>query len=131
MEQLNPLSNTIGLSRPAFASLGFCPRGLINNATNRPKIRETRKRNKENKEYLKNKGDSKDNAETEIRRSFITTTVREQRPRSHHKGATGRVRTGDQRYPVLCHCQLGQDIPINVKSPDVLQTPATTADMRH
>ena len=28
-------------------------------------------------------------------------------PRSHHKGATGRVRTGDQRLPVLCHCQLG------------------------
>ena len=35
-------------------------------------------------------------------------------PRSHHKGATGRVRTGDQRLPVLCHCQLGQDIPIYV-----------------
>ena len=30
-------------------------------------------------------------------------------PRSHHKGATGRVRTGDQPLPVLCHCQLGQD----------------------
>ena len=36
--------------------------------------------------------------------------VREQRPRTHHKGATGRVLTGDQLYPVLCHCQLGQDI---------------------
>ena len=34
-------------------------------------------------------------------------------PRSHHKGATGRVRTGDQLLPVLCHCQLGQDIPKN------------------
>ena len=33
-------------------------------------------------------------------------------PRSHHKGATGRVRTGDQLYPVLCHCHLGQDIPM-------------------
>ena len=33
-------------------------------------------------------------------------------PRSHHKGATGRVQTGDQLLPVLCHCQLGQDIPI-------------------
>ena len=33
-------------------------------------------------------------------------------PRSHHKGATGRVRTGDQRLPDLCHCQLGQDIPV-------------------
>ena len=34
-------------------------------------------------------------------------------PRSHHKGATGRVWTGDQWLPVtvLCHCQLGQDIP--------------------
>ena len=30
-------------------------------------------------------------------------------PRSHHKGTTGRVRTGDQRLPVLCRCQLGQD----------------------
>ena len=48
----------------------------------------------------------------EICRSFITTTIREQRPRSHHKGATGRIRPGDQRYPILCHCQLGQDIPI-------------------
>ena len=34
--------------------------------------------------------------------------------RSHHKGATGRVRTGDQRYPVLCHCKLGQDIPLHI-----------------
>ena len=33
-------------------------------------------------------------------------------PRSHHKGATGRVRTGNQRLPVLCHCQLGQDLLI-------------------
>ena len=31
------------------------------------------------------------------------------KPRSHYKGATGRVRTGDQLLPVLCHCQLGQD----------------------
>ena len=30
---------------------------------------------------------------------------------SHHKGATGRVQTGDQWLPVPCHCQLGQDIP--------------------
>ena len=35
-------------------------------------------------------------------------------PRSHHKGATGRVWTGDQLLPVLCHCQLGQDIPVYV-----------------
>ena len=32
-------------------------------------------------------------------------------PRSHNKGATCRVRTGDQLLPVLCHCQHGQDIP--------------------
>ena len=32
-------------------------------------------------------------------------------PRSHHKGATCRVWTGDQLLPVLCHCQFGQDIP--------------------
>ena len=33
-------------------------------------------------------------------------------PRSHHKGTTVTVRTGDhwQRLPVLCHCQLGQEI---------------------
>ena len=32
-------------------------------------------------------------SKAEVRRSFITTNVREQRPRSHHnlKGATGRV----------------------------------------
>ena len=42
-------------------------------------------------------------AKAEVRCSFISTTVREQHPRSHHKGPTGRVRTGDKRYPVLCH----------------------------
>ena len=31
--------------------------------------------------------------------------------RSHHKGAAGRVRTGDKRHPALCRCQLRQDIP--------------------
>ena len=47
--------------------------------------------------------------------SFNMTTALEQHPRSlsHHKGATCRVCSGDQLYhPVLCHCQLGQDIPI-------------------
>ena len=43
----------------------------------------------------------------EVRRSFITTTVRDE----SHVTPQGRVRTGDQRLPVLCHCQLGQDIP--------------------
>ena len=31
--------------------------------------------------------------------------------RSHSKGITSRVQTGDQQLPVLCHCQLGRDIP--------------------
>ena len=35
-------------------------------------------------------------------------------PRPHHKGAAGRVQTGDQLLPVLCHCQLGQDIPFSL-----------------
>ena len=43
-------------------------------------------------------------SEAEVRRSFNTTTVWE--------GATCRVRTGDRRYPILCYCQLGQDIPL-------------------
>ena len=38
-------------------------------------------------------------------------------PRSHHKGATGRVRAGNQLLPVLCHCQLGQDIPTSIHNP--------------
>ena len=44
-------------------------------------------------------------------------------PRSHHKGATGRVRTGDQRLPVLCHCQLGQDIPTTGYTSSISQKP--------
>ena len=51
--------------------------------------------------------------QAEVCCSFITTTVGEQHPRSHCKGATGRGPTGDQQYPALCHCQLGQDIPRN------------------
>ena len=37
----------------------------------------------------------------EVHSSFITTTYWEQHPRSHHKGATGRVQTGnhDNVYP--------------------------------
>ena len=49
-------------------------------------------------------------SEAEVRRSFL---LPRQSPRSQHKGATGRVWTGDQRHPVLCHCQLGQDISSN------------------
>ena len=44
----------------------------------------------------------------EVCSSFIITTVRDQSPRSHHKGATSRVQTGNPLYPaLLCHCQLG------------------------
>ena len=57
---------------------------------------------------------TKKKKKAEVRRSFDTTTVREQHLRSQHKGATdanatggkGRVRTGDRRHPVLCLCQL-------------------------
>ena len=53
--------------------------------------------------------------------SFNTATIWEQNPRSHHKGATGRVRTGNQPYPVLCLCQLGQDIPqLSTRAPTLL-----------
>ena len=34
----NPLSNTIGLSRPSSQNLGFHPRGLINNEPQKPTI---------------------------------------------------------------------------------------------
>ena len=40
----------------------------------------------------------KDKGGDSIRRSFITTTAREQRHRSHNKGFTGRFRTGGQWY---------------------------------
>ena len=47
-----------------------------------------------------------------LRRRFAAALLPrlEQHPRSHHKGAIGRVQTGDQRYPVLCYCQLGQEL---------------------
>ena len=32
------------------------------------------------------------------------------------QGTTGRVGTGDQKYPALCHCQLGQDIPLQMQN---------------
>ena len=48
-----------------------------------------------------------------LRRRFATALLPrlfDKRPIAHHKGATSWVRTGYQRYPALCHCQLGQDI---------------------
>ena len=59
----------------------------------------------------------------EVLRSFNSSWPASQaaRSESHHtgKGATdanatggkGRIRIGDRRHPVLCLCQLGQDIP--------------------
>ena len=35
--------------------------------------------------------------QVEVCSSFITTTVLEQCPRSHHKDTTGRVQTGDRQ----------------------------------
>ena len=70
----NPLSNTIGLSRPASENLGFHPRGLINNEPQQPtiiqqitsppdpRLEKLDKRTKKIKEYLKSKGDTKENA---------------------------------------------------------------------
>ena len=55
----------------------------------------------------------------EVCRSFIPTTVRDE-SQVTPQGATCRVRTGNQ-LPVLCHCQLGQDIPNTV----ILENPRT------
>ena len=57
------------------------------------------------------------NQKAEVRSSFNTTTVQDEDPRSHHKGTTGRVQTGDRLYLVLCHCQLGQGIPATNHEP--------------
>ena len=50
-------------------------------------------------------------SDVQVRRSFITTTVREQRPRSHHKGATNRVRTGDDGIRFYAIVNLGNASP--------------------
>ena len=55
----------------------------------------------------------------------LILSVREQHPRSHHKGATvanatgsqSRVRTGDLRHPVLCLCQLKTSLTLLAKVP--------------
>ena len=53
----------------------------------------------------------------EVRRSFTTTTVRDQSPRSHHKGATGRVRTGDHGIQFYAIANLDKTSLIIVQSP--------------
>jgi len=69
----NPLSKSIGISRSASQNLGFHPRGLIDNQPQQPTLIQTiqappdprldklDKRVKKIKEYLKNKGDTKEN----------------------------------------------------------------------
>ena len=56
-------------------------------------------------------------------------------PRSHHKGATGRVRTGDQRLPVLCHCHLDKTSPyimlFNIKFTNILSADYTILTRIH
>ena len=39
----------------------------------------------------------------EVSSSFITTTVWQQHPRSHHKGATGRVATNGIQFYVIAN----------------------------
>ena len=60
----------------------------------------------------------------EVSSSFNATTFQEQLPRSHHKGATGRVRTGDRLYPVLrqCHCQLGYPLTFPIENVKLRRT---------
>ena len=73
----NPLSDVMGVTRPASQNLGFHPRGLINNEPQQPtviqqitpppdprleKLEKLEKRTKKIKEYLKGKGDTKENA---------------------------------------------------------------------
>ena len=64
----------------------------------------------------------------EIRSSFNTTTVtgttfREPHPRSHHKGSTDRVQTGDRLYPVhlIANSLYNSTYNIWVHSPPPLQ----------
>ena len=62
-----------------------------------------------------------DDETREVRRSFNTTAVREQHPRSHHWDATdanatggkGRVRTGDQFYVFAHYYKTSTDKPRN------------------
>jgi hypothetical protein len=71
----NPLSNSVNaISRGTSSNLGFHPRGLINNEIQQPtivqqiqappdpRLDKLDKRTKKIKEYLKSKGDTKDNA---------------------------------------------------------------------
>ena len=77
----------------------------------------------------------------EVHSSFNTTTVWEQHPslRSLHKDATdanttgckGRVRTGDQLHPVLCPCQLEQDIVLSFANLEGVQSMMQSQRLHH
>jgi len=83
---INPLSKTLGESRLASSNLGFHPRGLINNEPQQPTIIQTiqappdprldklEKRTKKIKDYLKSKGDTKDNA-INVNSSILATPI--------------------------------------------------------
>ena len=81
----NPLSNSVNaISRKTSSNLGFHPRGLINNEIQQPtivqqiqappdpRLDKLDKRTKKIKEYLKSKGDTKDNA-ININSSILAT----------------------------------------------------------
>ena len=83
---INPLSKTLGESRLASSNLGFHPRGLINNEPQQPTIIQTiqappdprldklEKRTKKIKDYLKSKGNTKDNA-IHVYSSILATPI--------------------------------------------------------
>jgi hypothetical protein len=84
---INPLSNSVNaISRGASSNLGFHPRGLINNEIQQPtivqqiqappdpRLDKLEKRTKKIKDYLKSKGDTKDNA-INVNSSILATPI--------------------------------------------------------
>ena len=78
----NPLSNTIGLSRPSSQNLGFHPRGLINNEPQQPtiiniqptaQVAELEKKLKKYKEKLKSHKDAQDTTNQNLLTQLTTT----------------------------------------------------------
>ena len=61
-------------------------------------------------QYGQSAADSKVSRLHEFIRQRLPRLLGTKVPGHTHKGSTGRVRTGNQLYPALCHCQLGQDI---------------------
>ena len=78
----NPLSNTIGLSRPSSQNLGFHPRGLINNEPQQPtiiniqptaQVAELEKKLKKYKDKLKSHKDAQDTTNQNLLTQLTTT----------------------------------------------------------